>query len=118
MKDKKNLKVLQQGCCDVSNYQRMSTPSGKATALEAEQLAEEMLADVLDHAGGPRGAAVAIAATAMVRSYLRKAVAWMIGGEALDSADAMDRLFMKDCWMRLHNDRVQMKMYDFVNGES
>ena len=113
---KKGLDLLQQGCNEVSNHQRMNTTRGKKAAEEAEKLAEQMLAKMMTHEDGIRGAVIATAAVAMVRAYLRKAIVMEVGPEALKDADDLESLFLTDCWMSLHNDYVQNLVDDFVRG--
>ncbi len=115
-KKKKGLNLLQQGCNEVSNYERMNTARGKKSAEEAEKLAEQMLAKMMTHEDGVRGAVIATAAVAMVRAYLRKAIAMEVGRGARKDADNLERLYLTDSWMSLHNDYVQDLVDDFVRG--
>ena len=114
---KKQIRKMQQGCCNVDNYQRMSTKAGEKASKEAEQLAEDMLRVIFDREPGVHGAVVASTAVAMVRGYLRKALLVGLGIEAVKSMEVLEELFNSDCWMRLRNDFVLNDVENFVRGD-
>ena len=114
---KKTIRKMQRGCCNVNNYQRMRTKAGEKASKEAEQLAEDMLMMIIDGEPGVHGAVVAATAVAMVRSYLRKALCWGIGLEAVKRMEELEKLFNSDYWMTLHNDFVQTEVEDFIRGD-
>ena len=117
MKKKGTIRKMQQDCCKVDNYQRMSLKAGEKASKKAEQLAEDMLRVIIDGEPGVHGAVVAATAVAMVRSYLRKALCWGIGLEAVKSMEELEKLFNSDCWMTLHNDFVQTDVENFIRGD-
>ena len=118
---KKEFRKHLQKYCDISNWSRMHKPrAGKANAETAEKLAEDILRLILKNEPGYDGTAIMLAALAMVDSYVQKAIffsnAFDFDSEIL-LKEKYDGLFEGDSWMKLHHDRVQFQMEDFIRGK-
>ena len=113
----KSLRTMKQQCCNIRDYHRMSTNAGKASAKEAESLAEDMLRLITKREPGVHSAVVAATAVAMVRAYVRKGLCWGVDPEAVTDMEKMEQLFGCDFWMLLHNDMVALDMEHFFRNE-
>ena len=117
---KKEFRKHLQKFCDISNWTRMHKPrNGKQNAEAAEKLAEDILRMFLRNEPGYDGTAIMLTALAMVNSYVQKAVfysnAFEMGSDIL-LKDMYENLFEGDGWMKLHHDKVQFQMEDFIRG--
>ena len=110
-----------QKYCDISNWRRMKNPRrGKKNYEAAKNLVEDILRLCLRNEPGYDGTAIMLTALAMVRSYVRKAVAYSNAFNC-DSEwflpDKYDNLFSGDSWMGLREDSIQSQIEDFIRGD-
>jgi hypothetical protein len=114
---KKMKNALQRGCTEMRNFKFMTTKKGKESAKEVEDLAEDMLRLITEREPTIHNIVVGVSAVAMVRAYIRKALAWGIAPEAVQDMESMENLFMGDAWMSVHNDRVEIELWHYLRNE-
>ena len=114
---KKMKNALQRGCTEMRNFNFMTTKKGKESAKEVENLAEDMLRLITEREPTIHNIVVGVSAVAMLRAYIRKALVWGIAPEAIQDMDSMEKLFMGDAWMSVHNDRVEIELVHYLRNE-
>ena len=114
---KKMKNALQRGCTEMSKFKFMHTKKAKESVKEVEDLAEDMLRLITEREPTIHNIVVGVSAVAMVRAYIRKALAWGIAPEAVEDMESMENLFMGDAWMTLHNDRVEIDLEHYLRNE-
>ena len=106
--------ALQRGCTEMRNFKFMDTKKAKESVKEVEDLAEDMLRLITEREPTIHNIVVGVTAVAMVRAYIYKALIWGIAPEAVKDMEAMEKLFMGDAWMTLHNDRVERDLEHYL----
>lgn len=117
---KREAKKHAQKYCDISNWSRMNNPrKGKQNFEAAQALSEDILRLCLSSEPGYDGTAIMLAALAMVRNYVRRAVG---ASNAHDCncefflPDKYDHLFDTGGWMGFREDNIQFQVEDFIRG--
>ncbi len=107
-----------QKYCDISNWSVMQHPkTGKENYEAAKELYEDILRLCVQREKGEDGTAVVLAAFAMARSVLRKAVALSPAFDyesPRDIRDDYENLFKGDFWMNMRDDGIMEEVLDFI----
>lgn len=118
---KREVRKHVQKYCDISNWSRMKNPRrGKQNFEAAQALSEDILRLILKNEPGYDGTAIMLAALAMVRNYVRRAVAMSNAHDYNCQSflpDKYDELFNTGAWMGVHEDRIQFQVEDFIRGD-
>jgi hypothetical protein len=118
---KREVRKHVQKYCDISNWSRMKNPRrGKQNFEAAQALSEDILRLILKNEPGYDGTAIMLAALAMVRNYVRRAVGMSNAHDYNCQSflpDKYDELFNTGAWMGVHEDRIQFQVEDFIRGD-